>query len=845
MKKVFKSFFGACARGVRKGLSALHAHRRKILKAFLILLALAFLALVVWVLSFFRSPKNEWQQQAQADAKNNIVRDVTGLYPIKVEGVIVPHSTEEIQEAVKAHSKVSIGGGRYSMGGQTASEKAVQIDMREFNKILDFSTTTKEITVQAGIRWREIQERIDPEDLSVMVMQTYSNFTVGGSLSVNVHGRYVGLGPVIMSVRGFRLVLADGTAVNASPTENSELFYSAIGGMGGIGVITEVTLALADNVNVERQRVKMPISEYKDYFFGNVRESGDVVFHNGDIYPLDFDSVSAVSWTKTDRPANTPTRLIPRAKDYITERIAWVVMSEWPFGKDIREYILDPLIYSKDAVHSRNYEASYDVAELEPMSRKDSTYVLQEYFVPVNRFDEFYPKMKDVFVGNDVNVLNVSIRHAEKDPGATLAWANEEVFAFVVYYKQGTDEASRDHVARWTREMIDQVLSVGGTYYLPYQPHATGEQFLRAYPGALDYFKIKKKYDPDNKFTNNLWETYYDPEQIDLQAEAKAARDFASSTLAGTDYVRNVDNIYLTLPEWYIVYSAVEYANVLRDGLPSQFDYLGAIKEYWSEHGKVQGYAIGSPNQNSGYGLVLKVIGWSFTFENAAKWAYENTIGKLSEKVSGGRQSEEDRFAARLAKDYHAFIYDNPWYNFPYYRYYDELYRLPHDPSGYGIGGWVRKFERQMFLSFELTAKRFYSWVIRSATETKFGVQDDVITALVREDGAYGTVTAPHYQPFTVALKSKLDEALASGADFEILEIAGNSIITFSYLDEVGSDPSSLTKEILRYGEVQSIENGIKHYKDRITVSLPVRQIDEVHAELKQRGVEIDHFYDY
>jgi FAD/FMN-containing dehydrogenase len=42
-------------------------------------------------------------------------------------------------------------------------------------------------------------------------MQSYDNFTVGGSLSVNAHGRYVGLGPIVLSVKSIRLVLADDT----------------------------------------------------------------------------------------------------------------------------------------------------------------------------------------------------------------------------------------------------------------------------------------------------------------------------------------------------------------------------------------------------------------------------------------------------------------------------------------------------------------------------------------------------------------------------------------------------------------------------------------------------------
>jgi len=97
------------------------------------------------------------------------------------------------------------------MGGQTATEGALFINMRQFDRILSFAPAEKTITVQAGIRWRQIQEHIDPANLSVKIMQSYANFTVGGSLSVNAHGRYVGLGPIILSVRSLKVVLADGT----------------------------------------------------------------------------------------------------------------------------------------------------------------------------------------------------------------------------------------------------------------------------------------------------------------------------------------------------------------------------------------------------------------------------------------------------------------------------------------------------------------------------------------------------------------------------------------------------------------------------------------------------------
>ncbi len=523
-------------------LKKIHFSKLFSLKGLLALICLLFFVVIasfVWVLiSVYTNPlPGKVSREAQNTSKN-IVTDVTELYPVAVKGIIVPHTTEEIVNAVQTHDHVSIGGGRNSMGGQTASERAVQLDMREFNKILAFSEERKEITVQSGARWRDIQDYIDPYNLSVKIMQTYSNFTVGGSLSVNVHGRYVGLGPIILSVKGFTIVLADGSVIHATPEEHSDIFYSAIGGMGGIGVITDVTLSLADNSNVKRNPVLVKTDEYYNYFKKFVRDDPKVVFHNGDMYPPDFDHVRAVSWVETDEAPTTETRLIPRGHDYFKERVAWVIMSEWPFGRWIREHIIDPALYAgKQPVHTRNYEASYDVAELEPEKRDVSSYVLQEYFVPVQNFSEWVPKMKKVFNDNNVNIINVSIRHALPDPGAKLAWARSESFAFVVYYKQDSDAKARAHVESWTKEMIDEVLSVGGAYYLPYQPHATEEQFLKAYPHAQEFFNIKKLYDPKDKFTNKLWDKYYkeSPESKELLLKRNNDRPY--------------DNAYLSIPE--------------------------------------------------------------------------------------------------------------------------------------------------------------------------------------------------------------------------------------------------------------------------------------------------------
>jgi FAD/FMN-containing dehydrogenase len=397
-------------------------------------------------------------------AATQTVNDVTNLNPITVERVVAPQSATEISRLVRDYrGPVCIGGARHSQGGQIATDNCLFLDMRKMDRVLKLDLKQRRITVEAGITWRKIQETIDPHQLSLEIMQTYSNFTVGGSLSVNAHGRYIGRGPIVGSVASFVIVLADGSIVEASRTDNRAIFDGAIGGYGGLGVIVAATLQLVPNTHILRVARRMPVGSYKDYFFKTVRNAPGAVFHNADLYPPDYSDLNAVTWFATDKPLTVRDRLAPLGTPSATDRLLMRWLSSGPFGKQIREYLYDPSLYSKPSVEWRNYEASYDAASLEPTSRERYTYVLQEYFVPVAHFERFAAGMAKILRAANANVLNVSVRHASPDKETLLSWAPVEMFSFVIYFQQGVTQADRDAVRKWTAALIGEALAEDGT----------------------------------------------------------------------------------------------------------------------------------------------------------------------------------------------------------------------------------------------------------------------------------------------------------------------------------------------------------------------------------------------
>ena len=80
---------------------------------------------------------------------------------------------------------------------------------------------------------------------------------------------------------------------------------------------------------------------------------------------------------------------------------------------------------------------------------------------------------------------------------------------------------------------------------------------------------------------------------------------------------------YLTVPEWYVVYSTEEYASFLREHPPSRFPYLGASRQYWEYYGAMCEATRGVHPVDPGVHLMLGVIGVSFTAENTVKAVWE------------------------------------------------------------------------------------------------------------------------------------------------------------------------------------------------------------------------------
>lgn len=458
-----------------------------------------------------------WQYvRTSASGEDPFLRsDYSKLRPVKVERVIASKEVKQLQEIVKEASakglQISIAGQRHSQGGHTYYKDSIVLDMTPFNKVLAFDEKAKTITVQAGATWADVQKFINPYGLAVKTMQSQNIFTIGGSISVNAHGRDIRNGSLISTVESFRLLGTDGVIRNVSRSENAELFPLALGGFGLFGVIVDVTLSLTDDEVYEMTGDTMTTSTYADYFINHVKQNPDIHLHLARI------SVAPNSFLTEMYATNYTVQPDLRVADYnklklkdsyvLPLKFLFSLNRTFDWGKNALWSLQRKFIPNQHTILTRN-NAMRSESDFMDYSSDTNNDLLQEYFIPVEHFSDFVNSMKPILQEEHLNLLNITVRYVNHDEEATLSYAKSDMFALVCLFNTPLSETAQARMTHGIQRIIDQVQTLGGSYYLPYAPFPSVDQFQTIYPKSDAFFQAKDKWDPTHMFMNNFYDDY-------------------------------------------------------------------------------------------------------------------------------------------------------------------------------------------------------------------------------------------------------------------------------------------------------------------------------------------------
>jgi hypothetical protein len=315
-------------------------------------------------------------------------------------------------------------------------------------------------------------------------------------------------------------------------------------------------------------------------------------------------------------------------------------------------------------------------------------------------------------------------------------------------------------------------------------------------------------------------------------------------------YARAQGDSFLTFPEWYIVHAYSDLAGVTARGTESDFDYLASIRGFWSSLCGATRQASLSGLASSDQKLTNYIIGFSFTAEMGLQGAYERSFGALTAWLADGRKTAEDEFNLALLNEYAAFLYQTPWYRFPFGEKLRAFWReTPFVAS-------TRAVERRGALSLQYAARAAYAAGMRflagydpadltirsvvggvpvSDLAKIKGVK--VIRAVQSAGGANGVlVETARYAEFDAFVK---ELGRRSGAT--LLEIAGNHrILVTIVLPKEDAALAAFDGEPIFGLSIQSSPGS-----RRLGIDTPVRSLVADVKRFEEAGYRFEHAYDY
>lgn len=187
--------------------------------------------------------------------------------------VHAPQTVEELQELVRGSRKVKVVGSGHSFNN-IADTADTQISLERLageratpSAQVTFDHARGTVTCSAGITYGELCPLLHREGVALPNMASLPHITVAGACATATHGSGDEHGNLATAVVGLELVTADGELRTLSPTHDQETFQGAVVGLGGLGVVTKITLATVPAFSMQQEVYEnMPVAAVYNHF---------------------------------------------------------------------------------------------------------------------------------------------------------------------------------------------------------------------------------------------------------------------------------------------------------------------------------------------------------------------------------------------------------------------------------------------------------------------------------------------------------------------------------------------------------------------------------------------------
>ncbi|MQM02490.1 hypothetical protein Taro_035254 [Colocasia esculenta] len=195
------------------------------------------------------------------------VTNWSGTHEVHTRVFLQPESIEELEATVReAHEKRSrirpVGSGLSPNG--IGLQRAGMVNLALMDKVLEVDKEARRVRVQAGARVSQLVDALREHGLTLQNFASIREQQVGGIVQVGAHGTGANLPPIDEQIVSMKLVTPAKGTIEVSREKDPELFYLARCGLGGLGVVAEVTIQCVERHELVEHTFVSNIKEIKN-----------------------------------------------------------------------------------------------------------------------------------------------------------------------------------------------------------------------------------------------------------------------------------------------------------------------------------------------------------------------------------------------------------------------------------------------------------------------------------------------------------------------------------------------------------------------------------------------------
>jgi glycolate oxidase FAD binding subunit len=186
---------------------------------------------------------------ASACADVRVAEDDDAIAGRRARYVAAPASTQEASALLRSAAALGLtvvprGAGRLQHWGNPPDSCDLIVDTGRLNRIVEYSPAGLTVTVQAGVRLRDLEQALAPARQTVALFPPRPAYagTIGGLIATNAGSHRHGFGTPRDRLTGITAVLADGSIVTSDGAAGRrDLIALLAGSFGSLGLVTEAT----------------------------------------------------------------------------------------------------------------------------------------------------------------------------------------------------------------------------------------------------------------------------------------------------------------------------------------------------------------------------------------------------------------------------------------------------------------------------------------------------------------------------------------------------------------------------------------------------------------------------